>query len=101
MQQHHALIVEQRTALAEESIVVADTDMVEHPDGDDAIEFLHDVAIVLQPDFHPFRETLFGSPHARDRVLLLRKGDAGDACSAQLGEIERKSTPAAADVEHS
>ena len=40
--------VEQLGALAEEGVVEADADMLEHADRDDAVEAAVDVAIVLQ-----------------------------------------------------
>ena len=45
-------------------------------------------------------QSLLARARARERKLLLRKRDAGDAPAAELGEIERKPAPAAADVEH-
>ena len=53
MQQHHAVVVEERTAFSEESVVEADADVLEHADRDDTIEFLRPVAIVLQTEVDP------------------------------------------------
>ncbi len=74
--------------------------MLEHADRDDAVEFFRHVAIVLQLEFDLVRQSLFRGTNARARKLLLRQRDAGDARAAQLGEIERKSAPAASDIEH-
>ena len=99
MQQHHAVVGEQVMALAEESVVVADADMLEHADRDDPVEFLRHVAIVLQPERDAVREAFFGCAPRCECVLLLGQGDAGDVGVQQLGEIEREPAPAAADVE--
>src|SRR5712691_1906770 len=100
MQQQHAVVVEQGMALAEEGIVEADADMLEHADRDDAIEFLRHVAIVLQAELDFVGQSSFGRAHLREGMLLLRERDAGHACAAELAEIERKTAPAAADIEH-
>ena len=55
MQQHHAVVVEQSRAFAEERVVEADADMLEHADRDDAVELLRHVAIVLQAELDVLR----------------------------------------------
>jgi hypothetical protein len=47
MQQHHAVIFEQRGAFAEKSVVEADANMFEHADRHDAIVAIRHVAVVL------------------------------------------------------
>ena len=79
---------------------MADANMLEHADRDDAVERLRHVAIVLQTEVDLVVQSLFGRALARARVLLLRERDAGDVRAAELGQIERKPAPAAADVEH-
>src|SRR5207249_486546 len=87
-------------APAEEGLVEADADVLEHSDRDDPIESLGHVAIVLQLEGDLAGQPFFLRAGARESVLLLRQRDPGDARAAMLGEIERKPTPAAADVEH-
>src|SRR5208282_3368877 len=50
VQQKNAVIAEKLRALAEESIVKTDPDMLEHADRHDAIEVADDIAIVLEPE---------------------------------------------------
>src|ERR1700682_3972882 len=100
MQQHHALIVEQFVALPEKSIVEADADMLEHPDRDDAVEIFREVAIILQTELDLVGQSFFARAHLRERVLLLGKRDPGDARAANVREVKRQPTPAAADIEH-
>src|SRR5258705_9597659 len=100
MQQNHTIVIEQGLALPEEGIVVAAADMLEHADRHDAIECLRHVAIVLHSEPDLAGQSLFGSANACKRMLLLRERYAGDARAAEFGEIERKATPTAADVEH-
>ena len=74
--------------------------MLEHADGDDAVERPLDVAVVLQAEFGALGEAGLGARAARrprcscDKVtpVALRPGD--------LREIERHAAEAAADVEH-
>ena len=47
MQEHQAVIGHQRVDLSEELRVVVHADMLEHADGNDAIEALGDFAVVL------------------------------------------------------
>ena len=48
MQDHHAVVREQRCAFLEEGIVVTHADMFEHANRDDAIKRPMQVTIVLQ-----------------------------------------------------
>ena len=100
MQQHDAVVGEQLRALAEERVVVIDADMLEHADRDDAVERPVDVAIVLQLEARALGQALFRGALVGDGVLLLRQRDAGHVGAGDLGEIEPKAAPAAADVEH-
>ncbi len=48
-------------AFAEIGVVVADADMLEHADRDDAVEFLGHVAVVLQAEFDALPESRFSA----------------------------------------
>jgi hypothetical protein len=100
MQQHHPIVIEEAVALAKEGVIKADAYMLEHADRDDAVEFLRHVPVVLQSELDLLRHSFFARARPRERKLLLRKRDAGNARPAELGKIERKPAPAAADVEH-
>ena len=50
MQQSDAVVGEELCAFAEERIVEADADMLEHADRDDAVELAFDVAIIDEPE---------------------------------------------------
>ena len=71
MQQHHAVVGEQVGAFAEERVVVADADMLEHADRDDAVEPLRDVAVVLQAELDAGRRAL-APRRARARARTAR-----------------------------
>ena len=60
-----------RADLGEEFVVVADADVLEHADRDDAVEGFADVAIVLQPEFDPVGEARLAGATGRDGELLL------------------------------
>ena len=79
MQQHDAVVGERGAAFAEELVIEADPDMLEHADRDDAVERAGHVAVVLQPEFDARRQSLLRRARARRRQLLLRQRDAGDA----------------------
>ena len=70
MQQHHAVVGQQLGAFAEERIVVADADMLEHADRDDAVELLLHIAIVLQPEVGALAQALLRRALVGDGVLL-------------------------------
>ena len=74
--------------------------MLEHADRHDAVETAGDVAIILEPEDRILRPAALDRALLRARVLLLRERDAGDVRAGDLGKIERKAAPAAADVEH-
>ena len=100
MQQKTPSSLEKLRALAEESVVEADADMLEHADRHDAIERTLDIAVVDQPEHRVLRAAAFARPLLRARELFLREGDAGHLRARDFGEIERQAAPAAADVEH-
>ena len=50
MQQRDAVVGEKLCALAEEGVVKADADMLEHADRHDAVEAALDIAIIHQPE---------------------------------------------------
>ena len=86
--------------LAKNSRIVLHADMLEHADGDDAVE---------APSSRGSRSIRTGpgrrGPLSRafsfdERVLLLRERHAGDVDILDRGEIEREIAPARADVEH-
>ncbi len=79
---------------------MADADMLEHADRDDAVERTGHVAVVLQVEARALGEALLGGALVGDGVLLLRQGDAGDVGAGRLGEIQAEPAPAAADIEH-
>src|SRR5260370_10902473 len=98
MQHHDTVVGENAGAFLEESIIEADADMLEHADRDDTVECAGHVAIVERLEGGRAFQLAFLGALARDRELLLRKRNAGDPGAADLAGIERKPTPAAADV---
>ena len=78
----------------EESLVVADADMLEHADRDDPVERPLDLAIVLHAEADAMgKAALLGAP-VGDAPLLLGQRDAGDVDIEILGEIEPEAAPA-------
>src|SRR3546814_14772847 len=76
VEQEHAVIGEQAGDLLEESVVEADTDMLEHADRDDAIELARHVAVVLQTKIDAVRDPLLRRPPAPQPNLPLRRSPA-------------------------
>jgi hypothetical protein len=79
---------------------MADADMLEHADRDDAIERSGDVAVVHEPKLRVLPLSAIECSLLRAGVLLLRERDAGHVGAGNLGEIKSKTAPAAADIEH-
>src|SRR5665213_3895102 len=57
VQQHHPVAVQALGAGVEEGVVVRPPDMLEHADGNDAVERPVDLSIVLKPKSYPVSET--------------------------------------------
>ena len=72
MQQHDAVLIEQAGTFAKEGVVKADSDMLEHANRDDAIEFLRHVAIILQPEPDLVGQPLLGGARACKPELSFR-----------------------------
>src|SRR3546814_11834824 len=89
VEQEHAVIGEQAGDLLEESVVEADTDMLEHADRDDAIEMARHVAVVLKTKLDAVREPLLRRAHAREPKLRLRERDAAGLCATDPGPVTR------------
>ena len=100
MNERHPILGEELRHFAEIGVEIADADMFQHADRDDAVEMLADFTIILQAEIDMLGELPFGEAALGGRELFLRQGDAGHLGAAEIGEIERKAAPAAADVEH-
>ena len=100
VQQHHPVVLEQIVDLGEELAVVADADVLEHADRDDAVVAVVVLAVVAQFEAHAVRQPGPARLLGRQRVLLARQRDAGDAHVLHRRQVQRQITPAAADVEH-
>ena len=74
--------------------------MLEHADGDDAVEFLIDVAIIPEFKGNPVRQAFLPGAALGDRELARRQRHALYPRARYLGEIEAKSAPARSDIEH-
>ena len=72
MQQRDAVVGEKLGAFAEERVVEADADMLEHADRHDAVETAVDIAIVDQPERRISASAALQRPVLRALVLLLR-----------------------------
>ncbi len=99
MEKRDALVVEQPGHLLEEGIIIADADMFEHADRNDAVEPRMDLTIVLEQKLRLRLESAIDRPLPRDTQLLARECYARDIGAADLCEIERHAAPTAADVE--
>src|SRR5262249_55017429 len=100
MQQHHAVTFQEYVTLVEKSRVKAHTHMLEHSYGNDAVEFLPNIAVILQSEIELPRERApFRQAGAGESVLLLREGAPGYARVAKFAEIEGQPAPAAANIE--
>ena len=62
VQEHDAVVVEERVDPGEELRVVADADVLEHADRDDAVEAVLHLAVVLQVEAHAVGEARAGAP---------------------------------------
>src|SRR6516165_5637368 len=99
MQHDQAVIGQKLGAALEESVVVVDADMFEHPDRHDAVERSPNVAIILQQKFCR-SEVLLRRAGVRHLQLLRGQRDAGNVGTGHLGKIETKPAPARANVEN-
>src|SRR5262249_52733770 len=92
------VVGENAGAALEERIIETDADMLEHADRNNAVEGAGNVAIIQCMEGCGTFQLAFLGALARNCKLLLRKRDAGGPGAADLRDIERKPTPAAADV---
>src|SRR4029077_13838462 len=99
VQQRDAVLGQKLRALAEEGIVKVDPDMFEHADRYDSIKSAVHITIVQKLEFDVSAAALL-RPVLGALVLFLRQRNAGDLRAGDLGQLERQSAPAAADVEH-
>ena len=84
VQQHHAVVGEQLGAVAEEGVVVADADMLEHADRDDAVEVSPARRDSPAGGTRRAPARLFSAGAlVGDRKLLARQRDAGDVARRQ------------------
>src|SRR5262249_11668422 len=100
MQQHYAAAFEQAVTFAKESLIKAETDMLEHTDRHDPIKFLRPVAIVLQAEVDSVHYPFFSRARVCNLKLSVGQRYAGDPRATKFGKVERKTAPTAADVEH-
>src|SRR3546814_6866320 len=69
-------------------------------DADEGVEFALCTPVVLEPEFDLAVQSQFFDTSLGDCQLFARQRDAGDVCAVVLRKVDRKATPAAADVEH-
>src|SRR3546814_3119330 len=86
--------------LLEEGRVLRPADVFERADADDGVEFALCTPVVLEPEFDLAVQSQFFDTSLGDCQLFARQRDAGDVCAVVLRKVDRKATPAAADVEH-
>src|SRR5215467_8888768 len=99
MQQHDAVLGEERGAALEIGVVELDSDMLEHAYRDYAIERTLDVAIVLEQEPGRAGQALLDRAGIGNLQLFGRERDAGDVDARDLGEVEAEPAPAGADIE--
>ena len=94
-------LVSKLANLGEEAPVMGDADMLEHADRDDAVELPVDLAIVaeLEADARRTGRSARARSSATLRCSSLDSVTPVTSTCGGLGEIERKSAPAGADVE--
>jgi hypothetical protein len=102
--QGHALVSQQRMDTSEELYVLRPTNVLEHADADDGVEFFAGLgeafAIVLQVEFDLLLQTALAGTLAGDFELLLREGDADAVRAMALGQVHGQTSPSTADIEH-
>lgn len=74
--------------------------MFEHADRNNPVEFLFEIAIILQAEFNPIGEAVLGGVGASGCELLLRQRNAGDTGVAMVCQVQRQAAPTRTDVEH-
>ncbi|MCY1494377.1 hypothetical protein D9M68_282430 [compost metagenome] len=101
MQQHDAFRRQQLLHLVEEISVIADADMLEHADGDDAVELpVLKGAVVLQFEADTIGKPAPGGTITGNLQLLLAERDARDFDSGGFGQIHSHPAPAGTDLQH-
>ncbi len=100
MDEGDAVLLHELRHLGEILLVMADADMLEHADRDDAVERAFHVAIILQAEIGPPGEAPLLGAAPRHAMLFLRQRHSGDLRSRMGGEVKSHSAPTAANVEH-
>ncbi len=84
VQHHDAVLCQEFSASLEVGVVMVDADMFEHADGDDAVEWTGDVAIVLEQEFRAVFEVFLAGPGIGDLQLFGGQRNAGDIGTGHL-----------------
>ncbi len=74
--------------------------MLEHADGDDAVEWTARVAIILEPEINQACEALFDGPLLGGLELFGAERYARDMHAVVAGEEQSHTAEPAADIEH-
>ena len=99
VEKHDAVVRHQLIYFGEELVVALDADVLEHANRHDAVKLLIELAIIPQLKLDTITDTGSLGAFYGKRVLLFRKRDAEDVNILHLREIDRKTTPPAADIE--
>ncbi len=100
MQHHDTVRLQQGSHLGEKLVIVAHADMLEHSNGDDTVELLFQVPVVLQMELRIPGKITPMRPFVRDRELLLRKCDPDNVSLCHFRHVKPQTTPTGADIEH-
>ena len=90
----------QRATVSKKVAIVADADMLEHADRDDAVERAGRPRGSPAARTHAVGQAFRRGARARFAQLLLRQRDAGHARAVVARQRQRHAAPAAADVQH-
>jgi hypothetical protein len=100
VQERNAVLGEKRCDLTEIRIVMSASDVLEHAHRNDAVERALCAAIIFERELHLRGESLRLGARTRQRKLRRGQGYAAHAHAARARQVERKSAPAATDVQN-
>ena len=93
-------VVQQRGAGAEEGVVLAPVDGLDHLDGDQLVEGAVEVPVVAVEHGDPVGQAVLDHPLGGVPELGVRDGGGGDPAAVGRGGVDGEAAPSGADLDH-
>src|SRR5215471_19186916 len=101
MEQHNAVFTKQPCAFLKKSVVMPDSNMLEHADRNNAVKHPAHVTIILQQKPGALAQASLRRAFVGSGILFPGQCHAGNVATAKISKIQAKSAPAASNVEDS